>query len=142
MKKKLFLALILVTSLLVSVFCLVGCGETPNGGGSGGNGNGGNGGGGNGGGGNGGGENKTFVTVTFDTDGGTEIDDIVIDENFDFSIPEEPEKEGYSFGTWTIDGEPLNIDLFDQVFEAYRMVHETGKPVTVTVGVSWRAIEY
>jgi hypothetical protein len=42
---------------------------------------------------------ETF-TVTFDTDGGTEIEPVSVTENFTVKRPRNPTKDGYDFGGW------------------------------------------
>lgn len=47
--------------------------------------------------------NKKEVTVTFETNGGTEVAPIVIDSNNKSAIPVAPSKEGYTFVGWYLD---------------------------------------
>lgn len=58
---------------------------------------------------------KTY-TVTFNTDGGSEVNSIIVNENETFTLPEEPKREGFKFNGWLVDGElyneaPLTKDL-------------------------------
>lgn len=50
---------------------------------------------------------KTY-TITFDTDGGTNVDSVVIEENEKLILPEEPTKEGYNFNGWLLNGNLFN----------------------------------
>lgn len=43
------------------------------------------------------------VTVTFETNGGTSIDPIRVKKGGALTLPEEPTKDGYSFGGWYVD---------------------------------------
>lgn len=54
------------------------------------------------------GEVKTY-TVTFDTDGGSKIDNKVVEENTVVVKPVDPKKEGYEFKEWQLDGEAYNF---------------------------------
>lgn len=51
------------------------------------------------------------ITVSFDTDGGTPIEDIVFNKGDTLTLPPAPEKEGYIFDGWTIDGLTEDTDL-------------------------------
>lgn len=53
-------------------------------------------------------------TITFDTDGGTEIDPMTLDYNKAIELPEDPDKEGHVFGGWT-----------------WTMTNEEGETVTI-----------
>ncbi len=44
--------------------------------------------------------NVNQYKITFDTDGGSEIDPIIQDYNSDVTAPDDPEKEGYTFDGW------------------------------------------
>ena len=46
------------------------------------------------------------ITVYFDTDGGTDISNQIIDAGTTATKPDDPEKEGYTFAGWTRNGEP------------------------------------
>lgn len=49
------------------------------------------------------------ITVYFDTDGGTDIPNQIIDAGTTATKPDDPEKEGYTFAGWTRNGEPFNF---------------------------------
>ena len=53
---------------------------------------------------------KTFV-IRFNTDGGTTLANQVIEEGNKIDIPNTPEKEGYIFKGWILDGEEYNFEL-------------------------------
>jgi len=59
---------------------------------------------------------KQTYTIAFNTDGGTKIDSQTLAYGSEVSKPADPEKEGFSFVGWTIEGEtstiewPLNIN--------------------------------
>lgn len=48
-------------------------------------------------------------TVTFDTDGGNSISSIKVKKNSTVSKPVNPNKEGYTFVTWTLDGKEYDF---------------------------------
>ncbi|OUP79390.1 hypothetical protein B5F07_21975, partial [Lachnoclostridium sp. An169] len=48
-------------------------------------------------------------TVTFDTDGGSEVDPVEVTNGLAVSKPEDPEKEGKVFAGWKLKGEPYNF---------------------------------
>ena len=66
-----------------------------------------------GGGGGGGGTSATRCTVSFDTQGGSEIDSIRVTRNSTVSMPEDPIREGYTFGGWFTDRECTEAYDFD-----------------------------
>jgi len=49
---------------------------------------------------------KTYA-VTFDTDGGTAIEQIVVKDGETIEFPENPTKEGFKFNGWLLDGKPF-----------------------------------
>src|SRR5690554_6737560 len=49
-------------------------------------------------------------TVTFDTDGGSEISAAVVEEGETVTEPEAPTKEGHTFVEWQLDGETFDFD--------------------------------
>jgi len=49
---------------------------------------------------------KTY-TITFDTDGGSAIEQIVVKEGESVELPKEPTKEGFKFNGWLLDGQPF-----------------------------------
>jgi len=49
---------------------------------------------------------KTY-TITFDTDGGTVIEQIVVRDGETVDFPEDPTKEGFKFNGWLLDGQPF-----------------------------------
>ncbi|HEY8445051.1 MAG TPA: InlB B-repeat-containing protein [Bacilli bacterium] len=52
-----------------------------------------------------GGCNKNQYTITFETNGGTEIQEYILDEDEEFTLPDEPIRNGYDFGGWFLDNE-------------------------------------
>ena len=54
-------------------------------------------------------EETNFYTISFDTDGGTSIDSIVIAPGYTFELPVEPTKDGYTFLYWALDGEEYDF---------------------------------
>lgn len=49
---------------------------------------------------------KTY-TITFDTDGGSAIEQVVVKEGESVELPKEPTKEGFKFNGWLLDGQPF-----------------------------------
>ncbi len=60
------------------------------------------------------------VTVTFDTQGGTEVAGQTFDAGLTAEKPENPTREGYTFAGWTKDGQPFNFDT--QIIENTTLV--------------------
>lgn len=60
------------------------------------------------------GDETINFTVTFDTQGGSEIAPIVITEGGAINLPEDPTKDGYTFDGWYLDEEFLNEVLETQ----------------------------
>lgn len=48
--------------------------------------------------------------VSFDTDGGTKIENVEVKKYDTVTKPEDPTKEGFTFKGWTLDGEEFNFD--------------------------------
>lgn len=46
---------------------------------------------------------KTKYTINFETNGGSAVESIVLEEGADLVEPEEPTKDGYNFGGWYLD---------------------------------------
>ena len=46
-----------------------------------------------------------YVTVTFDTNGGSAIDSVQVIKGEKVAKPQNPQREGYTFDSWYIDGE-------------------------------------
>ena len=55
-------------------------------------------------------EEINYYTVTFDSNGGTNIDSVVIKENDVIIEPSSPEKEGYTFEYWELDGKQYDFN--------------------------------
>ncbi len=49
---------------------------------------------------------KTYA-ITFDTDGGTKIEQIIVKDGETVDFPEDPTKEGFRFNGWLLDGQPF-----------------------------------
>ena len=47
--------------------------------------------------------NANQYTITFDTDGGSEIDPITLDYGTDIAVPENPTRTGYTFDGWDVE---------------------------------------
>ena len=54
-------------------------------------------------------DNTNYYTITFDTDGGSSIDSIVVANNDTLEEPTSPTKEGYTFLYWELDGEEYDF---------------------------------
>ena len=52
-----------------------------------------------------------YYTITFDTDGGSSIESIVVKKNELLKEPEEPTKEGYTFINWQLDDKIYDFSL-------------------------------
>lgn len=55
-------------------------------------------------------ENIKYYTVTFDTDGGSPIDSIVVKEKDKVKKPDTPTKEGFSFKEWQVDNKTYDFE--------------------------------
>ncbi len=55
-------------------------------------------------------EDAETITISFDTDGGSAISDIVIEKNTKITKPLDPKKEGYIFKGWLVDGKPYDFE--------------------------------
>lgn len=75
------------------------------------------------------GKNENAVTVKFDTQGGTQIDNAVIEKGEKVSKPNDPEKVGYTFDGWYADGEKWSFD--DNIVST-----------NTTITAKWTPIEY
>lgn len=66
------------------------------------------------------------VTVTFDSKEGTPVDEITVDENTPIEAPEDPTRDGYTFGGWFTD-------------EEYENAYDFASPVTenITLYAKW-----
>lgn len=53
---------------------------------------------------------EVYYKVSFDTNGGNEIDDILVLENEKVEKPIDPKKEGYIFINWLLDGEEFDFN--------------------------------
>ena len=52
-----------------------------------------------------------YYTVTFDTNGGSNIDSVVVEKGYTLKEPTEPAKEGYTFLEWQLNVEKYYFDL-------------------------------
>ena len=75
------------------------------------------------------GKNENAVTVKFDTQGGTQINDIVIEKGDNVPKPNDPEKVGYTFDGWYADGEKWS-------FVGYAVAKD------ITLTAKWVPVEY
>jgi len=55
-------------------------------------------------------KNQDMVTITFDSSGGTTIESQTIEAGQSATRPTNPEKEGFSFIEWQLDGTPYNFE--------------------------------
>lgn len=55
-------------------------------------------------------EKDTYYTVTFDSNGGTNIDTIEVLEGTKVDKPSDPTKEGYKFIHWLLDGKEFDFN--------------------------------
>lgn len=55
-------------------------------------------------------ENEEYFTITFDTDGGSSIDSIVVKSGEKINKPKNPSKDGYTFINWEMGGKEYNFD--------------------------------
>lgn len=55
-------------------------------------------------------EQIEYVTIKFNTDGGTEIEDVTIEKHNKLHNVLVPEKEGYTFVEWRLNDETFNLD--------------------------------
>ena len=55
-------------------------------------------------------EEINYYTVTFDSNGGTNIDSVVVKENDVIIEPSSPQKEGYTFEYWELDGKQYDFN--------------------------------
>ena len=53
---------------------------------------------------------STFYTVTFDSDGGSSIDSVVVKKGDKVQIPNEPNKDNYTFLGWYLNDEKYDFD--------------------------------
>ena len=68
--------------------------------------------------------NKRIVRVTFDTDGGTPIEAIVLKKGSVLKLQKETTREGFVFDAWYLDGEPYD---FSQKVERSFTLYATWK---------------
>ena len=50
------------------------------------------------------------ITITFETNGGSLIEDIIIDSSLNFVLPDDPIKEGYTFAGWYLDNDTFEVE--------------------------------
>ena len=55
-------------------------------------------------------DNTNYYTVTFDTDGGSSIDSVVVKDGEKLNKPNNPSKDGYSFVNWEYNDKEYNFD--------------------------------
>ena len=75
------------------------------------------------------GKNENTVTVKFDTQGGTQTNDIVIEKGDNVPKPSDPEKVGYTFDGWYADGEKWS-------FVGYTVAKD------ITLTAKWVPVKY
>ena len=54
--------------------------------------------------------NDEYYTISFDTDGGSSIDSVVVKSGEKIDKPDNPSKDGYSFVNWEYEGREYNFD--------------------------------
>lgn len=54
---------------------------------------------------------STYYTVSFDTNGGSKIEDVKVKKNKAISAPEEPTKEGYVFDKWYLNDQEYDFNI-------------------------------
>ncbi len=72
---------------------------------------------------------ENAVTVKFDTQGGTQIDDAIIEKGENVPKPTDPEKAGYTFDGWYVENEKWS-------FLGYVVTND------ITLTAKWTPIEY
>lgn len=55
-------------------------------------------------------EKIEYITITFDTDGGTEIESLKLEKYSPLTAVQTPIKEGYTFIEWQLNGEKFDLD--------------------------------
>lgn len=55
-------------------------------------------------------ENQKYYNVSFNSDGGSKVEDIKVASGYGFSEPNIPTKEGYTFVEWQLDGKKYNFE--------------------------------
>ena len=77
-------------------------------------------------------------TVTFDSDGGTEVSPVQVTDGMKLERPENPEKEGFIFAGWRLNDEPYTFDepvTGDITLKAVWVEEPTEGAVTVHAGL-------
>ena len=73
-------------------------------------------------------------SVTYDTDGGSAITTVIVDENAKATIPTAPTKEGYDFDGWFKESACVNAWVFDtDVVTAPVILHAKWDPIEYMV---------
>lgn len=75
-----------------------------------------------------------MITVTFDSDGGSNVDSVKIEKGKTVSEPTVPTKDGYIFSSWTLDGKPydFNEPVNSNIILKASYIKSNAKTYTVT----------
>ena len=74
-------------------------------------------------------DNKNYVTITFDTKGGSLLDSVQVEKGGKIPKPQDPTRAGYTFNNWSVDGT-------EWVFIGYVATED------MTLEASWTPITY
>lgn len=78
------------------------------------------------------------VAISFDSNGGTEVSDIIYDGINEVDIPQDPTKAGYSFAGWFLDDE-----IFEEPFTFSSILDQPiQKNIDLIVYAKWIPVEY
>lgn len=83
--------------------------------------------------------NISAVTITFDTDGGSTIPDMVLPSvESSYELPEPPTKEGFTFEGWYYqrDSESSEMAIFDENFD-FTLLGEINGEILLNVVAKW-----
>lgn len=71
-------------------------------------------------------EKIEYITITFDTDGGNVIEEIIIEKNSKLNNLPIPEKEGYIFKEWQINNKKITSDTVIEKDSILKAIYEPG----------------
>ena len=72
------------------------------------------------------------IKIEFETNGGSDIQTVVINKINDFKLPDSPQKEGYEFVGWYLDNE------FTKEFQSLEKIEDLNK--TIVLYAKWQEI--